>query len=443
MPTSTDATELLSVQDFYIDSEAPVIRMSLNVRNRNYSHTLTIKWGDFLIYTIEGITFSSDGHMTKFHLLSYDQRSAILKKMANTKALRVNFELSTFDEAVQIGNVSTAKAYIRTSSTSSKPTFSGFTFADSRSKTVEITGNDQLLIQSHSLLRVTCDTAVPKNEATIRKYSVTVGSTTVSGESPVVDFGAISLSGSLTITVSAVDSRGYSTTHTQMVQVIPYDSIRLTHWSVRRINDIEESADLSLKGSYSPISVNGIEKNHIDSILYRHREFSSQGEWSAWVSMEMIVADGQFAFIDDSFGSFDPEFAYEIQLSVSDQLTIDNITLMLPKGIPLVAYRKGKIGINTAHPACALDVVGNIQQNGQGVLGFVRRLNEDFDSVVVGGIYCYTASDNLANAPSSLDGFLLVLTWGVMVSHIFIDAMSLYLRTYNPATEKWSSWSQK
>lgn len=437
-------TALNSVSNFAADSTSPVIQMNWTVYNASYTHKLVIKNGSTVILTIEGLT-ASLGTINKTYSLTAAQQTTLLKAMANLASFKATFELTSYDGTTQIGNVSSVTATISTTATNSKPTFSGFTFADVRENTLVLTENDQLLIQGQSDLRVSCGSAVARNHATIAKYRVTIGSKTVESETTTVDFGTTSLSGSVTITVSAVDSRGYTATKTKTVTVIPFEHIRLDYWFIRRINDVEEMTNLVFDGEYSTVTINGVAKNYLDSFIYRYRKIADGEEWSAWTSVALEGADGKFEYSSVEFGWFDPDYPYEIQLSVSDQLTISEIYLSLPKGTPLVAYRQKMVGINNAHPESALDVLGDIHQNGEGVLGFVGILDADFDTVFTGGIYWYAASSALGNAPSTNNGFLLVLSFGTNIVHIFVDVATsgLMMRSYNAIAEEWGLWDEK
>ena len=437
-------TALNSVSNFAADSTSPVIQMNWTVYNDSYTHKLVIKNGSTVILAIEGLA-ASLGTINKTYSLSTTQRTMLLKAMANLASFKATFELTSYDGDTQIGDVSSVTATIRTTATNSKPTFSGFTFADVRENTLALTENDQLLIQGQSNLWVSCGSAVARNYATIAKYRVTIGSKTVESETTTVDFGITSLSGSVTITVSAVDSRGYIATKTQTVTVIPFEQIRLNYWFIRRINDVEEMANLIFDGEYSTVTIDGVAKNYIDSFIYRYRKIADGEEWSAWESVALEGADGKFKYSSVEFGWFNPDYSYEIQLSVSDQLTISEIYLSLPKGTPLVAYRQKMVGINNAHPESALDVLGEIRQNGEGVLGLVGILDADFDTVFTGGIYWYAASSALDNAPSTNNGFLLVLSFGTNIVHIFVDVITstLLVRSYNAVDGEWRLWSEK
>ena len=91
--------------------------------------------------------------------------------MASVKSFTATIELVTKSGSTQIGNASTCTCTVSTSASSSGPTLSGFTFADSYSTTTAITGNDQILIQDYSRLTVTPGTATARNGASIVSYS--------------------------------------------------------------------------------------------------------------------------------------------------------------------------------------------------------------------------------------------------------------------------------
>ena len=433
-----------SVNTLTADEKNPIIQMNWTVYNESYTHKLVIKNGSDTILIIGGLT-ASRGTINKTYSLSSEQRTTLLEAMVNLTSFRATFELITYDGDTQIGDPSIAVATIQTTSVNSKPVFYGFNFKDVCDATRALTENDQLLIQGQSDLRIMCGSTIGTNYATIEKIRVIVGSKIVESTTSPIDFGKVSLSGEVTITVSVIDSRGHTTTRTKTVTVIPFEKIRLGYWFIRRINDTEEMSNLIISGDYSPVTMNDVERNYPDSFKYRYRKKVKDEPWGDWLSVKLESSNGKFEYTSVNFGRFDPDYPYEIQLIVSDQLTESEIYLNLPKGTPLVAYREKRVGINNAHPQSALDVLGDIRQNGEGVLGFVGVLEDDFDTMFTGGIYWYAASLILDNAPSTNDGFLLVVTYGIKIIHIFVDIMTsgLLVRSYYADVEQWSPWSEK
>ena len=98
-----------------------------------------------------------------------------------------------------------------------------FTTRDSRSNTVAVTGNDQYFIQSHSYLEVTPAQATARNGASIVKYAATCNGVTVSNTTgAAINLGAIAKSGAMSVVVTATDTRGYTVSVTQTVNVLAY-----------------------------------------------------------------------------------------------------------------------------------------------------------------------------------------------------------------------------
>lgn len=434
-------TVINSVNTLAIDVENPVIQMNWTVYNSSYTHKLVVKNGATVLLTIEGLTASS-GTINTTYALTSEQRATVLRAMKNEAYISATYELTSYEGSVQIGSACSCEGTIRTTSELSKPVFGGFSFADVNLTTFTLTENDQLMVQNHSSLRVVCETATAMNEASIAKYRVTIGSKTVESDSPTVDFGTIDTPGSKTVMVFAVDSRGYSTVQTQTLTVLPYESIRLNNWSIRRVNEVEESANLSFEGEYSPLIIDDIAKNNAVNVTYFYWK-KSDGAGSEWEEIEASVSGGKFTYTSSAFGSFDADSSFMIIVRAADALTQCDAVLSLPKGTPLVAYRSKKVGINNNDPTSALDVIGEIKQNGQGILGMVGVVGDDLNGHKNGGIYWKSAGAAVENAPSDSGGFLLVLSWSGNVTQMFTNGVALFLRAYDSDSDAWSSWLTK
>ena len=107
------------------------------------------------------------------------------------------------------------------------PTFaaSQVSYVDTNSATVAVTGNNQHIVQNKSNLRVTFTAATAIKGAGITSYSVSVnGVAKAMTAAGTVDFGAINANSNLSLAVTAIDSRGNSTTVYKTVTVIPYSA---------------------------------------------------------------------------------------------------------------------------------------------------------------------------------------------------------------------------
>jgi len=352
-------TVINSVTEFAIDDAAPVILLNWTVFDASYTHTLQIKNGNTVILTITGLTGSA-GTNNKTIELTSAQRNTILQAMTAMATLNATFALTTYNSnSVQIGTVSTKTGNIKTTAATSSPTMSTYVLSDTNAATSALMDGDLVFIQTKSSLRVVFTAATPKNEATIAKYQVTVGSKTVESVSTTVDFGSIAISGRVEVTLKAVDSRGWSAKSVYTITVLEYSGVAIDTWSLRRVNEVDETATLELTGHLSELVYDGVARNSITNAKYRSKKASDpDSSYSAWTSLSDVVSDGSAFSHTGTFATFDPEYAFDVQIRVEDEFTPFTVILFLNKGTPLLAYRSKKLGINNNSPQYALDVVG-------------------------------------------------------------------------------------
>lgn len=444
-------TLLNSVNTFTVDVASPVLTMNWTVY-ASFTHTLVIKDGNTTVLTITGLTCST-GTNNKTVTLTSAQRTTILNYMASKKSFTGTFYLTTYSGSTQIGSTVSKTATIQTTSGTSAPTFSNFTHKDSDDNgTVDITGSNQIYIKGYSTLEITIGTVAAKNGASISSYKVTVGSTSKTfTTTTTIDYGAIDVSGTVTLKVEVIDSRGYSTPISKNITVIDYSNTAIDHYTIRRKNEVEATVQLSFSGKISPITVSNVAKNQIVSAKFRYAQ--NGGSYSGWCNLSINSTTNSFDFttleLSNSSGviEFNPNYAYSIQIRVADRLYTDTITLVLNKGTPLVALRSKKVGINTPDPQDALDVrEGSILMNGYRVMGFVAALSntEDFNDFKENGIWTQNANANAStsrNYPAAIAGYLEVMTnpsGYVLQRYTAFNCSAIYIRYFYD--NKWNSW---
>lgn len=435
-----------SVSKLTADAESPIITFNCTVYNASYKHTLAIKNGSATILSFSNLTLVNGSNSIT---LNSDQRETILKTMESLKSLNATFELKTYSGSTQIGTASTKTVTIETTAAKSSPIFTSFIFQDINTKSLGVTENDQILIQGISTLKVTATAATPKNGASISSYSVVAGSAVRSSVSTEIQFseGEILDTGTIPITVTAIDSRGYTSSVTTNVTVLPYEKIDISTYFMRRVNDVEVYSEVEISGSMSPVNVNEINKNAFDTMLYRFKK-TSDDEYSEWadISSEVIATDMSFSFEKNEWLDLDADYSYYVEVSVSDKLSSDSVTLTIPQGIPLMSYRRKKIGINNRNPQSALDVNGNILMNGYNLFGFISSLGdtEDLNDITDIGLYTQALNANASterNYPKAKAGFLEVFVnpeGYVLQRYTAYDNSGIYVRErYN---NSWLGW---
>lgn len=433
-----------SVSAFTADAATAKITMSVTVYNTSYTHTLVIKNGSTTVLTITGLSLSNGSNTIT---LTAAQRSTVLAAMSALKSFTGTFTLTTYSGTTQIGTASEKTATVQTTSANSAPTFTAFTFEDSNATAVGVTGNNQILIQNISTLKLTLTAATAKNGATISSYSVVAGSKTASGTTTAITVGTLPDKGTVPVIVTAIDSRGYTTAVTVNITVLEYEGINITEYTMRRVNEVEDTTRVTIGGDITPVTIGGENKNSLRYLYYRYRKTSdsSYGSYTD-ITSSTEYDDSGFNFESDEWLSLDADYSYYVQFLVTDKLTSDTVTITVPQGTPLLALRRKKVGINKREPAAALDVDGSVMMNGFNVLGLVAALDgtEDLNNLVAGGIYTQALNANAStdkHYPKAIAGFLEVIanpSGYIMQRYTVYDNSAVYVRTRYQNT--WYAW---
>lgn len=436
---------LSSVSTLTADNATAKITLSATVYDTSYKHKLVLKDGGTTVLTLTGLSLSNGSNTIT---LTASQRSSILADMAAKKSFTGTFELSTFSGSSQIGSTSTKTATVQTTAANSAPTFSGFTYKDTNTTAAGVTGNNQILIQSVSTLQVTASAATAKNGATISSYSVSAGGSTASSTTVTLNVGKIYTSGTVPIIVTAIDSRGYTSSATVNITVIAYESIDITTAIMRRVNEVEDVTQVTLEGDITPVKVNNVNKNTLRKLYYQYKRTDA----SAYSSLTDITSfatfnDSGFTFTSDEWLSLDANYSWYVRFYVYDNLTGDTATITVSQGTPLISFRRKKVGINKREPTQALDVDGNIAANGVIVLGYAGHVEGDFNNYKNGGIFFAPTTSGISNAPpggagylevlSTTDGFNLIQRYTATAAGCKVYIRSFILNT------NWTPWTEK
>lgn len=436
---------LSSVSTLTADNATAKITLSATVYDTSYKHKLVLKDGSTTVLTLTGLSLSNGSNTIT---LTAAQRSSILADMAAKKSFTGTFKLSTFSGSSQIGSTSTKTATVQTTAANSAPTFSGFTYKDTNTTAAGVTGNNQILIQSVSTLQVIASAATAKNGATISSYSVSAGGSTASSTTVTLNVGKIYTSGTVPIIVTAIDSRGYTSSATVNITVIAYKSIDITTAIMRRVNEIEDVTQVTLEGDITPVKVNNVNKNTLRKLYYQYKRTDA----SAYSSLTDITSfatfnDSGFTFTSDEWLSLDANYSWYVRFYVYDNLTGDTATITVSQGMPLISFRRKKVGINKREPTQALDVDGNIAANGVIVLGYAGHVEGDFNNYKNGGIFFAPTTSGISNAPpggagylevlSATDGFNLIQRYTATAAGCKVYIRSFILNT------NWTPWTEK
>lgn len=439
-----------SIDTLNIDNATVDLTFTATVYDTSYTHSIDIANGSQNLLTLTNLKLNNGSNTIK---LTAAQRAQVLNRISNVKSLSATYWLNTYSESVHIGESSKKIVVIQTSAANSAPTFSDFTFSDTNTKTVEVTGNNQILVANISTLQAIASSATAKNGASISSYTATVGDKSISSSGTTLNIGAISKSGTLPLTITATDTRGYTAKKTKNIQIVPYENIKFEDSEIRRINDVENTLQISVNGSFSPVKVGTENKNSFRKMEYRFKKTSDNtyGAWTEITSSVNSTADS-FNLNINEWITADSDFSFYVQLYIADKLTNAYMTFTIPQGLPLLSFRKKKVGINRHNPQSALDVGGDIMMNGYKVQGFVKTLDgtENLNDLKTGGIYIQNENQNIINNPNSnypvkKAGYLEVLcsdNGNFLQRYTTFDCSAIYIRSWYEYDHIWYNWKK-
>lgn len=361
--TTLDSLSVYSPSNVYFDDENASITFNANIPTEIDEKVII----QFNRANTEMFSFSFDivnGQNTLY--FNEQMRHHALVFLQNSKDLVFYFFIKYSKNGVKY-ETEHRTFHGKTTAENSAPILTDFVYRDNDPEALAVTANDQLLITNESNLVVNITPAEPRNKASISAYTVTVGNVSVSTVDTRVSVGRVDLSGIVPIVVTAIDSRGYTATMTKIVNYIPYTPIELAELSIERINNVEKMTKLSLSGSITPIMIDGVDKNPLKAILYQTRPTNEQsfGELIEIPQSNIEWNGNSFTADISQWVEFDSDKSFYIQVIVQDQLTQDQEMVTLPNGKPLLALRKGMLGINNNNPQHALDVDGDLNLTGK------------------------------------------------------------------------------
>lgn len=238
----------------------------------------------------------------------------------------------------------------------SNPTFSTYSYGDANTTTQSVLGNTSYMPEKYGDMQAhisTSNKATAKNQATIAKYVAVVknsdGKDVVSKEAiysstSQVDFafGSIATSGTYTINIYAVDSRGNtSSTIQKTFYVLPYHQPTATI-ELSRLNDYEQETVIKITAYYSKLKVGSTNKNTTFNVKYRYAEVGTtlSGGYTTitgWSSSDYGDSDIKVTMSQNPFVNLNDNSnnSYTFEFQITDKLSTIIDTKQIEQGIPL------------------------------------------------------------------------------------------------------------
>ena len=402
----------MSASSITVPASSGTITVNTNRASSSFTHTITLKVGNTTIATYTGV-----GASKAINIADIDD--AILATIPSATTATVSVDCQTFSGSTSVGTKSTS--FTANVGSGAKPTFSNFTFADTNSTTTGITGNNQVMISGKSATRVTisaANKATAKYSATMVKYTFAIAGLSAeqaySTSQIAKDLGSPTVantelpSGTRDLVVTAIDSRGLSTSVTKTVTIVPYQAPTINA-SATRANGFEDTTTVKIAGAFSRIEVNGTAKNTVNTstgVAYRYKPQSSTSWTIDWTNKTATVntANGTVTVADFTH-ELDNQTAYDFQFRITDKFTSSPSTASLVVSIGQPAFYIGTDG------RAAVGGMPTVSKK-TGEAGLLQVMGRIFaDNIYpVGSIYMSTTMTTASQVNAALGGTWVA--WG-------------------------------
>lgn len=303
--------------------------------------------------------------------LTETERNQLRAKLKTTNSGTIRIGLySTISGSTQASFVDKTFTIIN-----ANPTFSDFTFEDTNQTTVDLTGNNQDIILNYSNIKATISTtnkAEAIKEATMNKYRLIIGETSAdinySADSSVSM--TINNASSGTFNVYAIDSRNNSTMITKLANnIINYENIYIDKQNssfVRNNNQVGEDGILTLNGTFWNGDFGDV-INDITSVTYRLKKTDSSTWIDGTTPITLSISENNFTFTgqiasDNLDTTWDLQSSYNVEVTISDELSSATVSFILNSGIPTLCLDKEGVGIMGAYDS---SIGGYLQVGGE------------------------------------------------------------------------------
>lgn len=261
--------------------------------------------------------------------LTDSERTALRNASKNSPTLKVVYALKTTID----GTAYYSRAERKMNVVDAAPELGTVSYEDTNAATVSVTGDKSRIVQNHSTLTVTVPTATAKKGATIAIYAIAFGGVTKTVTAAgAVSLGAVDVSYSQALTVTATDSRGFTASKSVQVTVDDY-SAPTAVIDLHRLNNFEPQTYITASARYSYL--NG--KNAV-TISAKFKKVSDSS-YGAPIELEDSI---------QSTVTCDRDSAYDFVVTVADKLESTEYNLTLGKGIPafFIDTKKSSVGVN-------------------------------------------------------------------------------------------------
>lgn len=392
--------------------------IAVSRKSSAYAHSIQYVFGGLSGYvTASGGASTTESKFTDTSI-AFIVPTSFYTQIPNAKNGTCTLIIRTYYGTTQIGDAKSCTFTATADEANCKPTVSG-TVVDSNDTTKALTGDASKLVRYYSTALCTI-TATAKNSATISDK--TIAGSAVSGNTrsiPGVWFDSVSF--------TAKDSRGYSTSVTVSSTMVPY--VKLTNNATgTRTDPTSGNATLNLKGNYYNGSFGSV--NNTLEIKYR----IAGGEY---VSVTPTISSNAYTATIPLTG-LDYTQTYNYEVVVSDKLASISKPVTIGKGVPVFDWGESDMNI---HVPLRLDAPLGVEYGGTGASTASEAVHNLF---AVGsyatsyptkpGIYRIIGTNIFSNmTPYSSYGVLMIFK-AAYSAHFYVDAYGTLYYGYSGDT---------
>lgn len=245
--------------------------------------------------------------------------SSMLAACTTSNILPIQFDLQSNLSGTEYHHYLNASMQV----VNANPTSGAITFQDTDSTTIGKTGNNQIIVQGQSTLKIMTANSTPKKSAAISSYTLSFnGTTTDITTNKYLTLTKPNIAGTYPATVTTTDSRGNTSVATTNITIYELVQPSATY-SLKREANFYTNTILNVNGYVS--SVNG---TNTCTIQERHKK-TTDTNWSELTTIPDAT---------DTSLSLDNAYAWEVEVVISDKYHTGNYattyTTSVGSGIP-------------------------------------------------------------------------------------------------------------
>lgn len=312
--------------------------ITINKKVASFTSTVTYHIKDYSTLT------GTIAEKTSETVLSFDTSELVDQIYAlipNDKSIAGTIRCRTYNGNTKIGDTTIANFNLYAKEDDCKPTLTG-TVIDTNEASKAITGDETKFIKYISKPKVTVSATANKS-STINSYSINLND----GQSQNLQEYTFDSIGSNTVTINAMDSRGYGNPQNIDLSEKMIDYIKLaisSDFHVARTEDVSNEVKLNCTGAWYNGMLGDVQNELSISFQYKT---SDETEWTDGGTLTPTIEDNKFSFTNVSLGNiYDYETEYQFKLTVSDKLDSTSRSETVPKGKEVWWESEDGIGVN-------------------------------------------------------------------------------------------------